>query len=245
MKKWMTYFKIQFVLSIRSVDGVFFGILMPLGIVGLIGLTSGNELTSGGYSLIQGSFGALITVGVCATAFMGLPLTIADYREKKILKQFFITPAKPSLLLWVNVIICALISTISAICVYLFLHFGWGFTIQGNVYLVIFSYLLTMTAMYGLGMLMASLCKTTKVANLVCTLVYFPMLLLSGASIPFEIFPTWIQTGAKILPLTIGIDLLKTTSMNLDATNVTMQVIYLAIIAIISIVGSMKLFRWE
>lgn len=63
--------------------------------------------------------------------------------------------------------------------------------------------------MFSLGMVIASLCKTVKIANVVTTFVYFPMLFLSGATIPFEIFPTFLQNVATILPLTHGIQLLK------------------------------------
>lgn len=245
MRKYLTYLRISILLSIRTVDGVFFGILMPLGIVALIAVVGGSTSTSYGYSFIDSSFGGIITIGICATAFMGIPLTIADYREKKILKQFFITPVKPEFILFINTILCTCISTLSAILVYGLLYFGWGFRIAGNGFMVIVSFFITMFAMYGLGILLASICKTTKVANLVCTLIYFPMLLLSGASIPFEVFPKAVQSVAKFLPLSIGIDLLKTTSLNLPNTNVITNILILIVLGIICIVSSSKLFRWE
>ena len=44
------------------------------------------------------------------------------------------------------------------------------------------------------------------------SITYFPMLLLSGATIPVEVFPEWFQSIAKLLPLGVGIDLLKSIS---------------------------------
>ncbi|MEA4874793.1 ABC transporter permease [Anaerorhabdus sp.] len=245
MKKFLTYIRIETLLSIRSIDGIFFGIIMPLGLVALIAVVSGSTLTAAGYSFIDASFGSLITVGICATAFMGIPLTIANYREKKILKQFFITPIRPSFILFINTLLCACISVISAIGVYLLLHYCWGFEIKGSTVMVILSFFLTMFAMYGIGIFMASVCRTQKVANLVCTLVYFPMLLLSGATIPFEVYPVAIQEIARFLPLSVGIELLKTTSLNLPNTDFTMNMFYLIVLGIVSIVCSIKIFKWE
>ena len=44
---------------------------------------------------------------------------------------------------------------------------------------------------------MASLCRTIKSVNAVTSLVYFPMLFLSGATIPYELFPNGLQRIAK------------------------------------------------
>ena len=56
---------------------------------------------------------------------------------------------------------------------------------QGNIWAFIGAYFLVLFSMFSLGMVIASLCKTVKIANVVTTFVYFPMLFLSGATIPF------------------------------------------------------------
>lgn len=64
-----------------------------------------------------------------------------------------------------------------------------------------------------IGLLMAILCRTIKSVNAVTSLVYFPMLFLSGATIPYELFPSGLQKVANVLPLTQGIKLMKAVSM--------------------------------
>lgn len=64
-----------------------------------------------------------------------------------------------------------------------------------------------------IGLLMAILCRTIKSVNAVTSLVYFPMLFLSGATIPYELFPSGLQKVAKVLPLTQGIKFMKAVSM--------------------------------
>ncbi|MEO1815171.1 MAG: ABC transporter permease [Acetobacterium sp.] len=246
MKKFFTLLKIEGLLSLRSIDSIFFGVSMPVGILILIGLIAGQNpaTTTAGYTLLESSFGALITVGICATAFMGIPLTIADYRDKKILKHFFVTPVSPTMLLWVHAVINMLLSAVSALAIYLVAQTFFGYEMSGSKLAFIGSYFLVMVSMYSLGLLIASFCRTVKTANVVCSIVYFPMLFLSGATIPFEIFPKPLQTVAGILPLTQGIKLLKSVSLGLE-TSLLIPLVVLIAALILGIILSMRLFRWE
>ena len=49
---------------------------------------------------------------------MGLPLVISDYRQKKILKRFKITPSSPLLLLSVQVAIYMIYSLIALVLIW-------------------------------------------------------------------------------------------------------------------------------
>ena len=73
-------------------------------------------------------------------------------------------------------------------------------------------------------------------------ITYFPMLLLSGATIPVEVFPEWFQSIAKLLPL--GIDLLKSISAGCYDTMTVPVIILVAIAAVCSAIAAAA-FRWE
>jgi len=247
MKRFLTVLKIEGKLAMRCPDSIFFGICMPVGIMILIGMIAGQKPAFAGadYTFLQSSFGALITVGICATAFMGLPLSISDYRDKKILKHFFVTPVSPLMLLLVQVMIDVIISLISAILVAMVSIFLFGYTMEGSVIKFVGAYFLVMLSMFSLGMLIASVCKSIKVANVVCSVVYFPMLFLSGATIPYELFPKILQRVADILPLTQGIKLLKEFSMGTSVDNLMVPIVVMVITTIIGVVGSKMTFKWE
>ena len=100
MKRFLTLFKIEGKLALRCPDGIIFGVIMPVGILFLIGfIAKDQQAGNSGYTFMQSAFSSLITIGICATAFMGLPMTFSDYRDKKILKHFFVTPVSPRVLL--------------------------------------------------------------------------------------------------------------------------------------------------
>jgi ABC-2 type transport system permease protein len=247
MKTFLKLLKIEGKLVLRSIDSIFFGVGMPVAIMLLIGFINGKKeaFDGAGYTMIQSSFGALITVGICATAFMAIPLTISDYRDKKILKHFFVTPVQPSMLLLVHVTLNAILSILSSTLVYFCAKLFFDYDMSGSILAFIFSYLLVMGAMYSLGMMLASICKSVKTANMVCSLVYFPMLFLSGATIPFEIFPNILQKIANVLPLTQGIKLLKNVSLGLQADSTLFSIGILVFFILCGGIISIKTFRFE
>lgn len=246
MKQFMTFLKIEGKLGLRCPDGLIFGIGMPVGVLMLISIIGGGQ-TAGetNYTFLQSAFASLLTVGICATAFMGLPLTVAEYRDKKILKHFFVTPVSPMLLLIVQVIIAMITAIISAIFVAGIAVLCFDYQMQGNVFYFIGAYVLVMFSMYSLGMILASLCKTLKIANVVTTFVYFPMLFLSGATIPFELFPKFLQNVANILPLTHGIRLLKDISLGVSVEQTWLSILILVVFIVAGSIISVVSFKWE
>ena len=246
MKRFLTFLKVEGKLSLRSPDGIIFGIGMPVGVLLLIAVVAGSQSAGGAdYSFLQSAFASLLTVGICATAFMGLPLTIADYRDKKILKHFFATPIRPFMILSVQVVIGMLTSFFSAALVTVLAVFGFGYRMEGDPFLFIGAFLLVMLSMYSIGMILASLCKTVKIANVVTTFVYFPRLFLSGATIPFELFPDTVQKVCNVLPLTHGIKLLKAVSLNMWSQEIWISVALLIVFAVVGCILSVVSFKWD
>ncbi|MGN1160348.1 MAG: ABC transporter permease [Lachnospiraceae bacterium] len=245
MKRFLKLYMIEQKLSLRSGDMLVFGVAMPVGIMILITMIAGNKMAGEGYTYLESSFASLIAVGICASAFMGIPLTIADYRDKKILKHFFTTPCSPVWILGSDVLCCAGTAILSALSVSLVSGVFLGYEMRGSIPAFIGAWLLTLTSMFSIGLLMASLCRTVKSVNAVTSLVYFPMLFLSGATIPYELFPTGLQKVSDILPLTQGIKLMKVVSMGLETDSTGKIVLLLVGITVICGLISVKTFQWE
>ena len=86
MKSFVTLFKNELKLNIRNMNMVIFAIIMPLVVLVILGFIYGTKTASDGatYTFIEQSFGALCTISICAGGFMGLPLVVSEYRERKI-----------------------------------------------------------------------------------------------------------------------------------------------------------------
>lgn len=247
MKRYMKLVQIQGKLAFRCPDSIIFGVGMPVGILLLIGLIAGSKPAFHGadYTFLQSAFGSLVAVGICACAFMGVPLGIAEYRDKKILKHFFTTPVSPKVLLTVQVLINVFLAVVSAVFVSVIAIIFFGYEMKGSVLSFIGAYVLLLGSMFSLGMFLASICPNLKIANVVCTVVYFPMLFLSGATIPFELFPEKLQNVASVLPLTQGIKLLKSCSTGETIGDINTSIIILVGVLVVGVVGAFATFKWE
>ena len=245
MKRFLKLYVIEQKLALRSGDMLLFGVAMPVGIMILINMIAGQKQAGEGFTYLESSFASLVAVGICAAAFMGIPLTIADYRDKKILKHFFTTPCSPMWILGSDVLCGAVTAMLSATSVSLVSVIFLGYKVRGNILGFVGAWFLTLVSMFSIGLLMASLCRTVKSVNAVTTLVYFPMLFLSGATIPYELFPSGLQKVSNVLPLTQGIKLMKAVSMGMEMDSIWKIVVLLVGITLVCTTISVKTFRWE
>ena len=104
MKSFTILLKNELKLNLRNMNMVIFAILMPLVILLIFGFIYGNKPAAEGeaYTFMEKSFSALCCISICSGGLMGLPLLVSEYRERKILKRFQVTPVSPTKLLTVE-----------------------------------------------------------------------------------------------------------------------------------------------
>ena len=247
MKTFRTMLKTELRLSLRGMDMFIFAICVPLVVLVILGIIYGNKPAFEGaeYSFLEQSFGALATISICAGGVMGLPLVVSDYRNKKILKRFKVTPVSPSIILLVQVVIYTLYAVVSLILLYLAATIFFGYQLQGSLLHFLGGYILVILSMFSIGMMVGGIAPNIKIASVIASLLYFPMLIFSGATLPYEVMPAALQKVADILPLTQGIKLLKAASLGLAVDSVLVPIIVMSALAVICIAVSLKFFKWE
>jgi ABC-2 type transport system permease protein len=137
------------------------------------------------------------------------------------------------------------LSVASSILVYLICALFFGFRLQGSLITFLLVYLLVLVSIHAIGMAIAGMAKSSQMGGILASAFYFPMLFLSGATIPYEIMPKALQAAADFLPLTHGIKLLKAASMGQDLHAMALSFAVLAVIAVLGTFLSLKFFRWE
>lgn len=243
MKAFATLLKTELKLALRSADMLLFAVFMPVVVLVVIGLIYGGGESESG--MIGMTFGAFLAVGICAVGLMGLPLGLAEYRHRKVLKRLQVTPVHPALLLSVQVIAQAVVSLVSAALVILVGVLAFGYRLPGSPLALAGTYLLVMTSIFAIGLVIASTARDIKRAGMIASLVYFPMLIFSGTTVPFPVFPEFVQRAAVILPLRHGIELLNVASQGGAMGSMWPQIGLLLAIAVVGVAVSLKTFRWE
>ncbi len=228
-------------------NNLIFGVGFSAVFAVILGMIMGNKPAFDGadYTFLEQSFGAVIAIGIGATGLMGLPLALADYRHKKVLKRFLVTPVSPAMLLLVQFVVNLLVALLCLAVVYFVYAVFFNYNMRGSFILFAAAYLLVLLSVYSIGMMLASISPNMKTANILCCIFYFPMFFFSGATLPYEIMPPALQRASDILPMTHGIKLMKTTTLGISAENMAFPVILMVLVAAVCILLSIRFFRWE
>lgn len=247
MRKYGILLKHEVITSLRGVDMVIFALIMPVVVTYIIGVIYGDRLAFEGapYRFIDQSIAALTTIGMCAGGMMGLPLVLSEYREKKILKRLKATPSSPVLLIVVQLTVYALYAFASLLLVVGTGYVFFNVRLEASFPVFLMVYILVMAALFSIGVLVGGLAKNMKIAGVLASLLYFPMLLFSGATLPFEVFPIWLQNVSKALPLTQGIVLLKRAFLEGARGLEWSPLIGLIALFFVCTIMAVKFFKWE
>lgn len=247
MKTFITLLKNELKLNIRDMNMVIFAITMPIVILVILGVIYGTKPATDNvsYTFLEQSFSALCTISICAGGLMGLPITISEYRERKILKRFQVTPISPVMLLGVEFTIYVIYSIVSMIILFVAATLIWKVQIHGSCFSFLGSWILLMISTLSIGMMVGGIAKNAKSASVIASILYFPMLIFSGATLPFEVMPQMMQQIVSIFPITQGIQLMKATFLGLPIVHVWQPILIMTVITVICGSISVKCFRWE
>ena len=247
MRSFITMLKTELKLSLRGMDMFIFAICMPIVVLVAIGIIYGSKPAFEGanYTFLEQSFGAITSIAICAGGVMGLPLVVSDYRSKHILKRFKVTPVNPIVILLVQVTIYALYSLVSMISLFLVAKLFFKLNIQGSILNFILGWLLVMISMFSIGIMVGGISKDSKIAGVIASALYFPMLIFSGATIPYEVMPNIMKNIVDVFPLTQGIKILKSATLGQPVENIIIPIFIMLIIAAICSIVAIKCFKWE
>ncbi len=247
MKSFRVLLKNELKMSLRGMDMIIFAVAMPIIVLIILGIVFGSKPAFEGadYTFLDQSFGALSSIAICACGVMGLPLVISDYRSKQILKRYHVTPIHPAKIILVEVSMYVVYAAISLVSLFLIAVIFFDFRIRGNILMFLLGWLIVMISIYSIGMMVGGIAKDSKTAGVIASLLYFPMLVFSGATLPYEVMPEMMQKVVNVFPLTQGIKILKNATLGLPIGDVFLPILLMLLIAIICTIIGIKKFKWE
>jgi ABC-2 type transport system permease protein len=182
---------------------------------------------------------------IAASAVLSLVAIIAIYREGGILKRLRATPLRPHTILTAHVVVKLLFT---ATTLALMILVGRRvYPIDPEVPLLSFTVALLYSTIciLSLGFLIASLVPTARFAQPIGSVLFYPMLALSGLFVPVDSLPAFAQPLARIVPLTYAVSLLRGVWHGEGWLAHAGDAAALAIVFLVCIVVSSRVFRWE
>ena len=81
--------------------------------------------------------------------------------------------------------------------------------------------------------------------SVIASILYFPMLVFSGTTLPLEVMPRAMQKIVSLFPLTQGITMMKNAFIGADTGSVLLPVCVMLGLTALCTALSIRLFRWE
>lgn len=238
----------QFKLFVREPAAFFFTLIFPSALMLLFGAIFGNTPDpqfNPDYGYIDHEVPALAAIIIATVGLMGVPIATATVREQGILRRYRATPMRPFTYFIADVVVYCGVAVMGMILLVTLAKLVYGLRFDGEWWSMAAGFGLGALAFIAVGYVIASLAPTSRVAQVIGQLLFFPMMFLSGAAMPREILPEGVRRVSDFLPLTYVVTLLQglwqgqAWGEHLPA--VTILLVMLGAGAFIS----SRVFRWE
>lgn len=236
---------IELKLFLREPAAVFFTLAFPLMLLFIFGSIFGNDPNPqlGGRGSVDVSVPGYSALIIGTTSLIGLPITLAAYREQGVLRRLRATPVRPFVVLGSHVLVSLASTALGISLLVVAGRLVYNLVWPEAPLAVAFALVLSTLSFCGLGFVIGGLLPTARSAQAIGSAFFFPQLFLSGASVPREIMPERVRTIADALPLT-QVVILVSGLWSEGGWDLTALAALSGLFAI-SVLVSIQTFRWE
>jgi ABC-2 type transport system permease protein len=204
-------FWVDLKLYFREPVAAFFTLAFPALMVVLFGAIYGNKPDPlfEGRGAMDISMPAYTALVLALVGLLSVPIATAAYRERGVLRRFRATPLKPTTYIVADILANLLMTALGMMAL---VAFGWALyrvRLEGRPLDVALALILSALAMFAVGYLIAGLAPGARSAQIVGMAILYPMIFLSGATVPLEVMPRSVERISNFLPLTYAVRLLR------------------------------------
>jgi ABC-2 type transport system permease protein len=202
-----------------------------------------GPMTPGGVSYLMPGLFALTTM---AGSFFGVSYLMVNERENEVLRRYRLTPVSPVTVVLANGVRSMVTVSASLLLQWFLAWLFFGITINGSILYTVVVLLIGALAFVSLGLILGCIAKDMRTAPALANLIFFPMMFLSGAAIPFFLLPGWIQVIARMMPATYLIEALQGVMVRGESLlQVAGPLAVLLVTAALAAAFNSLVFRWE
>ncbi|WP_188207892.1 ABC transporter permease [Alkalibacillus aidingensis] len=172
------------------------------------------------FNYVEFVFPGIVAMTLLMTSVFSAMSVIED-KDFGYMKEILVSPISRVSIAVGKMLGAASVATIQGVLLFILIPLlGLSYNLKALVQVIPFMFLLA-CALSGLGLLFASLIRSTQGFQLTVQILVMPMIFLSGALFPVSNMPAWMDVIVKINPVTYGVDIMKKVMIdteNLSAT---------------------------
>ncbi|WP_058306449.1 ABC transporter permease [Gracilibacillus massiliensis] len=177
---------------------------------------------SGDFNYVEFIFPGIVAMTLLMTAIFSAMSVIED-KNFGYMKEMLVSPISRVSIAIGKMLGAATVSTIQGVILFLLIPFlGLSYSITSLLLVIPFMFLLG-AALSGVGLLFASMIKSTQGFQLIVQILVMPMIFLSGALFPINNMPFWLDIVVKLNPVTYGVDVMKKIMIDVDSLSATVR----------------------
>lgn len=188
----------------------------------------------------------IVAMALIQLGLMGTAMPMIQLRQNGVLRHLGATPL-PRGVLAASQIGLRLTLALAQLLLLIYLgHLIGGITVVGSWPLLVLITLLGSLSMIALGYLLAARSRSSEGANGMVTLVFMPLIFLSGLFFPLELGPSWMKTLSAALPSTYLGDALRQVMVGgTPRFSLAIDCAAMAGFMVLFAGAAIRLFRWE
>ena len=222
---------------------VIFSFAFPLVMLLVLAAVFGNEAESEFRDAIPVDYyvPGYLSVVIASIGLVGLPVHLAGYRERGILRRFSASSVSPWSLFAAQVAVSFAVAVVGSILLVVAAALIYDAQLPESPARLVLAFGVSTLSFVSLGFLLGTLVATARAAQAVGLLLFLPMWMLSGAGPPREVMGGGMRAISDALPLTYVVTALQDAWLGLGSS--VTELLVLAGIVVVSGALSVRFSR--
>jgi ABC-2 type transport system permease protein len=243
MKTYLSLIAIDIRLIARQRAVIFFNYLFPLVFFFIFALVYRVRQDPNQMTIV---LTMSISLGVLGNGLFGAGMRTLQEREMNILRRYKVTPITPVPLLVASMVTGWFVFMPYILLVLALAHFIYHMPWPAHFVSLLAFISVGLIAFRAIGLLIASVANTVQEGTILVQLCYFPMLFLSGATVPAEFFPRALQVVSNFIPATYLVFGMRGIMLRQEHLSDDWRALAAMVVtAAVGLTVGTKLFRWE
>jgi ABC-2 type transport system permease protein len=178
-------------------------------------MSAGLGEEAGNFNYVEFVFPGIVAMTLLMTSVFSA-LSIIEDKDFGYMKEILVSPISRVSIAVGKMAGAATVATIQGVILFLLIPLlGLSYDFTALLQVIPFMFLFA-CALSGLGLLFASVIRSTQGFQMTVQILVMPMIFLSGALFPVNNMPAWMDVIVKVNPVTYGVDVMKKIMIDVD-----------------------------